>query len=123
VATNDTSVSIHPYFEIHEGREAEFKAIAERCVAATRANASDERCQHYGFSYDRRMAFCREAYADAQGLLTHLGNIKELLGAALQVAELSRLEVHASEEQLALLREPLAELAPRFFVLECGFRA
>lgn len=33
-----------------------------------------------------------------------------------------RLEVHGPEQELAKLREPLAELNPVFFVLEYGFR-
>ena len=36
--------------------------------------------------------------------------------------ELTRLEIHGPEEELAKLREPLAHLKPQFFVLEYGFR-
>jgi len=32
------------------------------------------------------------------------------------------LEIHGSKEELAKLREPLAELNPQFFILEYGFR-
>ena len=41
---------------------------------------------------------------------------------ALAIAELTRLEVHGPEAELAQLREPLAGLDPRFFTLEYGFR-
>lgn len=37
-------------------------------------------------------------------------------------AEITRLEIHGAEQELAKLREPLAELKPQLFVLECGFR-
>lgn len=123
MTTTDSRCSIHPYFEIHEGKEAEFKAVAERCVAATAERAQEEGCLYYGFSYDGRIAHCREAYRDAEGLLTHIGNIKELLGEALQLSGLVRVEVHGPAEELAKLRESLSSLEPTYYVLECGFRA
>ena len=120
MATTEKVCSIHPYFEIHEGKVEKFKELCESCVATTRP---EEGCLFYGFSFDGRNAHCREAYADAAALLTHLESIGPLLQELLQVADLKRLEVHGPEEELARLREPLAELAPQFFVLECGFRA
>jgi len=55
-------------------------------------------------------------------LLAHLRNIDALLKRALKISEITRLEVHGPESELAQLREPLAPLKARFFVLECGFR-
>ena len=57
-----------------------------------------------------------------KGLLAHLENVGSLLQEALQIAELTRLEIHGPEEELAKLREPLAEMKPQFFTLEYGFR-
>jgi hypothetical protein len=37
-------------------------------------------------------------------------------------AEITRLEIHGSEEQLAKLHGPLAHLNAGFFTLEYGFR-
>jgi hypothetical protein len=51
-----------------------------------------------------------------------LENIGTLLQEALKISELTRLEIHGPEEELAKLREPLAELQPQFFTLEYGFR-
>ena len=48
--------------------------------------------------------------------------IGPLLAEALKISDITRLEVHAPESQLALLREPLAPLNPEFFTLETGFR-
>jgi hypothetical protein len=45
-----------------------------------------------------------------------------LLEQALKIAEITRLEVHGPEGELAKLREPLAKLKPQFFTLEYGFR-
>ena len=98
---------------------AEFKRLSERLVETTRP---EEGCLFYGFSFDGDEVFCREAYADAACLLKHLESVGPLLEEASQLADLGRLEVHGPEAELALLRTPLAEMKPRFFVLECGFR-
>lgn len=76
----------------------------------------------YGFSFDGNQAHCREGYQDAEGLLTHLDNIGTLLEEALEIADLTRLEIHGPESELAKLREKLADIKPQFFSLEYGFR-
>jgi len=76
----------------------------------------------HGFSFDGDQAHCREGYEDAEGLLAHLDNVGALLGEALKISDLTRLEVHGPEEELVKLRGPLSELNPQYFVLECGFR-
>lgn len=45
-----------------------------------------------------------------------------LLGEALKVAKIVRLEVHAPAAQVEKLRAPMASLKPQFFVLEEGIR-
>ena len=116
----DKVCSIHPYFEIHERKLEDFKALCERFVAVT---SQEEGCLYYGFSFDGLSVHCREAYQDAEAMVTHIGNVGSLLDEAFQIADLHRLEVHGPEEELAKLREPLAELSPQFFVLEYGIRA
>jgi hypothetical protein len=54
--------------------------------------------------------------------LAHLENVGPLLQESLTMAELTRLEVHGPEGELAQLREPLKSLNPQFFTLEYGFR-
>lgn len=115
----DTCCTIQPYFKIHEGKIAEFKAVAERMVAET---SSEEGCLYYGFSYDGDEAYCREGYADAEGLLHHAGHLKPLLDELMQYADIARFEICGPPEELAKLKEPLAGLSPRYFELEKGFR-
>lgn len=119
MATQDTCCTLAPYFKVHEGRLETFKGLCEEFVRAT---DSEAKCLYYGFSFDGDQAHCREGYEDAEGLLAHLDNVGSLLGEALKIADLARLEVHGPEEELAKLRGPLAELNPQFFVLEYGFR-
>ena len=119
MATEDSCCTIVPYFKVQEGQLEAFKALCERFVEAT---SKEAKCHYYGFSFDGHAAHCREGYEDAEGLLAHLENVGPLLEEAFKIAEISRLEVHGPEAELAKLRGPLADLKPQFFTLEYGFR-
>ena len=102
MATDDTCCTLVPYFKVHDGKLANFKALCERFVAKT---GEEEKCLFYGFSFDGDQAHCREGYRDAAGILAHLENVGPLLDEALTMAEITRLEVHgrpvANREALA----------------------
>ena len=119
MATQDKCCSIVPYFNIPQENLADFKALCEQFVEKT---LTEEKCLYYGFCFDGNTAHCREGYAGASGVLAHLDNIGELLQQALQISELTKLEIHGPAEELEKLRQPLAELNPDYFVLEYGFR-
>ena len=121
MATNDTCVTIHPYFKVKDGQMDEVKSYLERFVEMTR---SEDGCLYYGFSFDGDKLFCREGYVDGDGALAHLGNVGALLGEMLEsgIAELTELQVHGPEAELAKLREPMAALNPTYWALEYGFR-
>lgn len=119
MATNDTCVTIVPYFKVRSDALAAFKEVCEKFVERTK---NEDGCLYYGFSFDGDEAFCREGYVNAKATLAHLENVGDLLKRALELSELLRLEVHGPEQELAQLREPLGGLNPRFFRLEYGFR-
>jgi hypothetical protein len=119
MTTQDSCCTIAPYFKIPTRSIDAFKGLCEEFVKKT---DNEKNCLYYGFSFDGDQAHCREGYKDAEGLLAHLDNVGTLLGEALKIAELTRLEVHGPENELAKLRGPLADLKPQFFVLEYGFR-
>lgn len=119
MASDDKCCTIVPYFKIKSGKTEDFKQLAQEMVSKSK---QEPKCLYYGFSFDGDEAHCREGYADADGLLSHLDNVGALLGEALKVADIIRLEVHGPEQELAKLRTPLASLNPRFFQLEYGFR-
>ena len=119
MATQDKCCTIVPYFKVQSGKLEDFKEMCGQFVEKT----SDEpKCLYYGFSFAGDRVHCREGYEDAEGVLAHLENVGPLLQEALKIAELTLLEIHGPEEELAKLREPLAELQPQFFTLEYGFR-
>ncbi len=119
MATNDTCVTICPYFQVNEGKLNEFRALCEKFVELTSA---EEKCLYYGFSFCGDEVHCREGYVDADGLLRHLENVDAPLKEALNIAGIVRLEIHGPEQEIARLREPLSALDPKYYVLEYGFR-
>ena len=119
MSVKDTCVTLVPYFEVDQGQLAAFKKLCDKFIDLT---STEEKCVHYGFSFCNHEAHCREGYTDADGVLKHLENVDAPLKAALEIAKLIRLEVHGPAEELDKLREPLAALDPKYYVLEYGFR-
>lgn len=113
----DTVCTLVPYFKVHAGQLAAFKAGTLAFVERTR---SEKGCVHYAFSFDGDTAHCREGYDDAAALLAHLDNVGALLQETLKIADIVRLEVHGPAAEIDKLRAPLAGLNPQFFVLEPG---
>ena len=119
MATEDTCVTVVPYFKIHSGKQAAMRQLCERFIETTR---TEPKCLYYGFSFDGDAMHCREGYQDAEGVLAHLANVGALLQEALTLSDLTRLEIHGIESELAALRGPLASFNPQYFTLEYGFR-
>ena len=115
----DTCCTLVPYFEINEGQFEAFKALGPRFVERTR---NEPGCVHYAFSFAGRSAHCREGYDNAEAVLAHLQNVGELLGEALKIAQIVRLEVHAPAAEIEKLRGPMAALNPTFYALDEGIR-
>jgi quinol monooxygenase YgiN len=119
MATTDTCCTIVPYFKIQPGKKTAFEALCEQFVAKT---LNEPNCLYYGFSFNGDEAHCREGYVDAESALAHLVNVGALLQEFLKISEITRLELHGPEEELAKLRGPLAAMNPQFFTLRYGFR-
>ena len=51
----------------------------------------------------------------AAGLLAHIENVGSCVEKALTLSELIRVEIHGPAEELAKLKEPLADLNPAYF--------
>lgn len=121
MAKPDTCCTLVPYFQVHAGQLEAFKAMGPAFIARTQG---EPKCLHYAFSASGDIVHCREGYTDAEGLLAHLDNVGALLGEALKIADLVRLEVHGPAAELEKLKDPLKGLNPQYFVLaEGGFRA
>ena len=111
------SVSLHPYFKVHPGNLDAAKALLREFVDKTSA---EEKALYYEFTLNGDEVFCREAYTDADGVLTHLTNVGTLLDRMLTLSTLARLEIHGPAEELAKLKGPLGSLNPAWFEYQCG---
>jgi quinol monooxygenase YgiN len=121
VATTDKCVSIYPFFVVKDGQMENVKKTLPQFVKKTK---SEDACLYYGFSVCGNKLHCREAYRNGEGVLAHLENVGSMLQELLEsgMVELAELQLHGPEEELAKLREPLANLNPEYWVLEHGFR-
>jgi hypothetical protein len=119
MSTQDRAVSVHPYWKISEGKMGQFKELCQRFIAAVGA---EPKCLYYGFSFNGEEVFCREAYDSADGVLEHLANVGPLLKDAMEIAQITRFEIHGPDEELSRLRQPLSALNPIYFTLLDGVR-
>jgi quinol monooxygenase YgiN len=110
-------VSLHPYFKVKPGKLAEAKAALAQFVEKTSSETGN---LYYDFTINGDVIFCREAYAGAEGLLIHVENVGAVLAEFLKLAEVVRVEVHGSAQELAKLKAPLAGLKPEWFESQCG---
>ena len=110
------TVSIHPYFKAHPGKAEAFRGLLSSFIEKTTPEPGN---LYYEFTSNGDEFFCREGYIGAAGVLAHLDNVGALIGEALKVSELTRLEIHGPADDLAQLREPLAPMGAAFFTLEC----
>ena len=106
-------VTLHPYFKAHPGQ---LDAFLAGLPAFREKTAAEEKNLFYDFTVHGDEIFCREGYDGAEALLAHLENVGQLLGDALKIADLTRMEVHGPGAELDKLRAPLAHLQPQWFV-------
>lgn len=112
--SSQNTVSIHPYFKPHEGEWDNFIGGLQAFVDLA---SSEDACLYYGFTATDDTVFCREGYVGAAGALAHFENVGELLGEALKISELLRLEVHGAAEELDQMRDALKDLPVEWFAL------
>ncbi len=113
MAVEDKSCTIMPYFNVLGGDLDNFKKLCGHWFEET---SKEQDCLSCGFSFNGNMVHCREVYKNAEAVLAHFDNIGDLLFESLTIAQLSRLEIHGPEDELAKLRQPLANMHPQFFI-------
>lgn len=111
-------VSICPWFKVHPGKLAEFKALFPRFIART---SSETGCLNYDFTLSDDVVRCRESYAGAEAALLHIQSVGALIGESLKLSALLRLEVHGAAEELEKMKAPLKDLPVQWFVLQAAW--
>lgn len=107
------------YFKVRHDELQAFERLCERFVQVSESEAGT---LYYGWSFNGDQAHCREGYTGAEAALVHFKDVGPLLEEAQKIAELTILQIHGPEEELAKLRGPLAGLKVDYFTLKYGFR-
>ena len=90
-----------------------FKAAIPKFMEQTAKEGN--RCLYYEFTSNGDEIFCREAYPDAASAIAHVNNIGPLLADVLQIADLTRLELHGPAAELARIKKAFTHLNLQFF--------
>eukprot|EP00947_MAST-08B_sp_MAST-8B-sp1_P004245 g4245.t1 len=115
-----TLLTIQPTFTISDWESAE--PIMAEFVKRTRDETG---CVFYGWNRTANKLFCREAYADAAGVLAHLDNIGDCVGMLLEdekVATLDAIELHGPAEELAKCKASMDPLGTQYWAIHSGFQ-
>jgi len=120
----DLSVAFMPYFLIKDNELDNFIEVCNQCIEQVK---QETLCLSYGFSISpaahNNMAFCRELFANAEGVMAHLQNIEILFKDGLcRYGELVSLQIHGPKAELDRLREDpvIQEMNPEFYELMPG---
>jgi hypothetical protein len=100
-----THLQVTARLKIHEGKLNEFKDLAAQCLVAVKEREPGALQYDWFFNDDNTEYVVRERYA-------HLGNIGELLGKLMLVADIS-LEVFGNPSQE--LRAAIAAMNPKIY--------
>lgn len=122
----DMSVAFMPYFLIKDMDN--FFEVCNQCIEQVK---QETLCLGYGFAIStgpqnnmkNNMAFCRELFANAEGVIAHLQNIELLFKEGLcRYGELVSLQIHGPKAELDKLREDpvIQEMNPEFYELMPG---
>ncbi|MDC7232518.1 MAG: hypothetical protein PQJ58_04765 [Spirochaetales bacterium] len=109
------TVTLLPYWKAKEGKLAEVKAL---CPSLVDLISNEKNCTYVSFAFKEDTMLVREGYEGAAGVLEHLDIAGPHFGPLFDAADLQKLEVIASAEDIKALQEPLKDLNPTFYSVE-----
>jgi len=86
-----STIHLTAKFAIQEGKTETFKNIAKQCIKVVKENEKGKTCSQYDWYFNANASECHvlETYADSNAVMTHMGNVGELLGQLLQISTLT----------------------------------
>ena len=109
------TVTLLPYWKAKEGKLAELKAA---CPSLVELISNEKKCTYISFAFKEDTMLVREGYEAAAGVLEHLEIAGPHFGPLNAAADLVKLEVIASAEDVKALEEPLKGMNPIFYTVE-----
>ncbi|MBB6328212.1 quinol monooxygenase YgiN [Algoriphagus iocasae] len=67
-------------FEIHPGKEEEFKSLIPKCIEKVKANETGAERYEWYLNSEGTVCQVLETYSNSDAVLAHMGNVGELLG-------------------------------------------
>jgi hypothetical protein len=109
------TVTLLPYYKAKEGKLAELKAL---CPSLVELISNEKKCTYISFAFKEDTMLVREGYEGAAGVLEHLESAGPHFGPLNEAADLVKLDVIASAEDIEALKEPIKGLNPTFYTVE-----
>lgn len=102
---------------IHEGKLAEFKNIGKQCRDIVAEKDSGTLKYDWYFNADETECVVRESYTNSDAMMEHMGNLGDVLGSLLALADIE-LEFHGDLSQQ--LKDAVAPFGPKIYSLGFG---
>jgi quinol monooxygenase YgiN len=81
------NIQITARFKINDGKLEEFKRLADNCIAVTKEKDQNTLQYDWFFSEDETECIVREIYSDSNAVLSHMGNLGDLLEKIIEVSD------------------------------------
>jgi len=107
-----SALQVTARLEIHDGKLAEFKEVASRCMQSVREKDSGTLRYDWFLNEEGTVCVVQEAYRDSAAVLEHVGNLGATMGDLLAVADM-QLEVYGSPS--VELAEATVALGPKVY--------
>ena len=96
-----STIQATAHLKIHDGKLAEFKDVAARCIETVRTKDTGTLQYDWFLNEDGSVCVVREAYRDSAAVFEHMQNLGDDLGALLGVCDM----------ELEIYGDPSPELA------------
>jgi len=113
-------VTLIGYFNIRPGSADRFRANCEDMVGL-RQQEPGHLASAYSFDGDAK-AVSREDYESAAAVKRHMEVGGHIYESTRELVDVTGVEIHGPAAELDQLRDLFADLSPRFYVTEFGFR-
>eukprot|EP00467_Chlorarachnion_reptans_P009955 CAMPEP_0114515908 /NCGR_PEP_ID=MMETSP0109-20121206/17026_1 /TAXON_ID=29199 /ORGANISM="Chlorarachnion reptans, Strain CCCM449" /LENGTH=242 /DNA_ID=CAMNT_0001696223 /DNA_START=192 /DNA_END=920 /DNA_ORIENTATION=- len=106
----DAHVSVQPRLTVKEGKMDEMKKFLAETVDITAKGTKLN--MYYGYYISGNTVRCREGYVNAEGLLSHMGEVGAVLAKAMPLCETMEMGVHATAGEIKKCKEHILKAMP-----------